>query len=398
MHSRLIEDSFVGCDVMPSATHITASMLSSAFPEQRYKHTNILTLPFGRQPDGSVSLGTIEFLSKQGALSIIDTGALTLGGMGASVIDPWVVMGGAGVEDGTFDVIIMNPPFTRLTGGGGKTSDIPMPMFAAFGTVEDEQKLMSTRAQKLTLDTCAHGNAGEASIFLQIAHNKLKVGGHLGLVLPITFLSGVAWDQCRELIRKNYSDIIVVTIASSKSGSFAFSADTDTGECLLIARKTGKPATSLASVSLTTKATTPFEGTEIARLICKEVASKSVAALEDGPIGGTPVQLGSVRIGEMLTGPIRANDQWPLFRIADHTVAQVAHALLANSLIWLPGMAKVSAQKVDLCSLADLGTVGPYHLDINGPAKSGGAARGPFEIKGITPGHSGTYQVRSLRS
>jgi hypothetical protein len=179
MHSKLIEDSFVGCDVMPSATHITASMLSSAFPEQRYKHTNILTLPFGRQPDGSVSLGAIEFLSKQGALSIIDTGALTLGGMGASVIDPWVVMGGAGVEDGTFDVIIMKPPFTRLTGGGGKTSDIPMPMFAAFGTVEDEQKLMSTRAQKLTLDTCAHGNAGEASVFLQIAHNKLKVGGHL---------------------------------------------------------------------------------------------------------------------------------------------------------------------------------------------------------------------------
>jgi hypothetical protein len=70
LHGTFIENTLVGCDVMPSATHITASI-----PEQRYKHTNILTLPFGRQTDGSVKLGAIEFLSSQGALSIIDTGA-----------------------------------------------------------------------------------------------------------------------------------------------------------------------------------------------------------------------------------------------------------------------------------------------------------------------------------
>jgi hypothetical protein len=75
LHASFIEHSLIGCDVMPSATHITASMLSSAFPEQRYKHTKVLTLPFGMQADGSVSLGAIEFLSTQGALSIIDTGA-----------------------------------------------------------------------------------------------------------------------------------------------------------------------------------------------------------------------------------------------------------------------------------------------------------------------------------
>lgn len=49
LHPKFIESGLIGCDVMPSATHITASMLSSAFPEQRYKHTKILTLPFGRQ-------------------------------------------------------------------------------------------------------------------------------------------------------------------------------------------------------------------------------------------------------------------------------------------------------------------------------------------------------------
>ncbi len=393
LHPKFIEDCFIGCDVMPSATHITASMLSSAFPEQRYKHTNILTLPFGRQTDGSVSLGAIEFLSTQGALSIIDTGASGLGATGESDVDPWVVLGGSGVADDSFDVIIMNPPFTRLTGGGGKTGEIPLPMFAAFGTVKEEQELMSARAKRLTQETCAHGNAGEASIFLQIAHNKVRVGGHIALVLPLTFLSGSAWEDCRELIRKNYNDIVVATIASSKSGSFAFSADTDVGECLLVARKSGKPATRLTSVSLITKPSAPFEGTEIARLIREKIRDGKVATLEGGPLGGTPVDLGKVRIGEMLSGPLSPGQQWPLFRIADHTIAQVAYQLVTQKTLWLPGMAKSDAQAIKLCKLEELGEIGPYHLDINGSGISGGAARGPFEIKDIPPGHEATYPI-----
>jgi hypothetical protein len=376
LHSKFIEDSLVGCDVMPSATHITASMLSSAFPEQRYKHTKILTLPFGRQPDGSVSLGAIEFLSTQRALSIIDTGASGVGAIGESEADPWAVLGGTGVADGSFDLVIMNPPFTRLTGGGGKTSDIPLPMFAAFGTEKEEQELMSARTKKLTQGTVAKGNAGEATIFVQVSHNKVKPGGYIALVLPLTALSGASWQECRELIRKNYSNIIVATIASSKSGSFAFSADTDVGECLLVAKKNvdgGKPATRLASVSLIAKPSAPFEGTEIARLIRQAIENNAVATLEEGPIGGTPVDLGKVRVGEMLTGPVNVNDQWPLFRIADHAVAQVAYQLVSKGKLWLPGMPKKAVTDIKLCKLEELGEIGPYHLDINGPEISAGA-------------------------
>jgi hypothetical protein len=202
LHASFIEHSLIGCDVMPSATHITASMLSSAFPEQRYKYTKILTLPYGRQADGSVSLGAIELLSTQGALSVIDTGAKGVAAAGESEADPWQILGGSGVEDESFDLVVMNPPFTRLTGGGGKTSEVPLPMFAAFGTVAEEQELMSDRAKKLTPGTAAHGNAGEASIFVQISHNKTKLGGYIALVLPITFLSGAAWADCRELTSK----------------------------------------------------------------------------------------------------------------------------------------------------------------------------------------------------
>lgn len=45
------------------------------------------------------------------------------------------------------------------------------------------------------------------------------------------------------------------------------------------------------------------------------------------------------------------------------------------------------------CKLGDLGEPGPYHLDISAAAPSGGAARGPFELKAtITPGTS-TFPV-----
>ena len=393
LHASFIEHSLVGCDVLPSATHITASMLSSAFPEQRYKRTKVLTLPFGRQVDGSVSLGAIEFLSTQGALSIIETGAKGVGAVGETEIDPWEVLGGSGVADDSFDVVVINPPFTRLTGGGGKTSEVPRPMFAAFGTEEEEQKLMSERAKKLTQGTAAHGNAGEASIFLQISHNKVKDGGYIALVLPITFLSGIAWGACRELIRKNYGKIIIVTIASSSSGSFAFSADANTGECLVVAKKGGGPAKRLSSISLTAKPSTPFEGTEVARLIREAVADDALATLEGGPLGGTPLELGAIRIGEMISGAVGPNEQWPLFRVADHCVAQVAYQLVSKFTLWLPGVSKGEKRPIPLCRFEELGDVGPYHLDIDGSAMSGGAARGPFKIRTIKTGHAATFPI-----
>lgn len=392
LHATFIENSIIGCDVMPSATHITASMLSSAFPEQRYNHTKILTLPFGRQADGSVNLGAIEFLSTQGALSIIDTGAKGVGSVGESGISLWEV-GGSGVQDGSFDLVVMNPPFTRLTGGGGKSGEVPLPMFAAFGTLAEEQQLMSDRTKLLTQGTASHGNAGEASIFIQIAHNKTKSGGYIALVLPITFLTGAAWAACRDLICKHYCDVTVVTIASSESGSFAFSADTATGECLVVAKKGNGPAARVSSISLTTKPTAPFEGTEIARIVRETIASGRVSTLEDGPLGGTPLKLGDVRIGELISGPIRLTEQWPLLRIADHTLAQTAYQLVSEAKIWLPGMNSAEAPCVPICRLEELGVVGPYHLDINGSSISGGAARGPFEVHDLKIGHAATFPI-----
>lgn len=128
-------------------------------------------------------------------------------------------------------------------------------------------------------------------------------------------------------------------------------------------------------------------------MIREAFESGAVATLEGGPLGGTPIDLGDVRIGEMITGAIEPNDQWPLFRIADHALAQVAYQLLSQKTLWLPGMPKGSIIPVKVCKLEELGEVGPYHLDIDGGAVSGGAPRGPFKTREVKAGHTATYPI-----
>jgi hypothetical protein len=65
-------------------------------------------------------------------------------------------------------------------------------MFVAFSSTEEEQRLMGAATRRLTAGTSAHGNAGEASIFLVLADRKLKQGGRLALVMPLSLMSGEA--------------------------------------------------------------------------------------------------------------------------------------------------------------------------------------------------------------
>ena len=65
-----------------------------------------------------------------------------------------------------------------------------------------DQKLMGHRIKELTKGTSAHGNAGEGSYFLVLADRKLKANGRLALVLPLSMMSGDAWEKSRELLAK----------------------------------------------------------------------------------------------------------------------------------------------------------------------------------------------------
>src|SRR5258707_388623 len=86
----------------------------------------------------------------------------------------------------TSRTVAMNPPFVRPTGHEGNKIGVPVPMFAAFSSSDEEQYVMSSAMKRLTKGTSYHGNAGEASAFLVIADRKLKAGGTVALVMPLS--------------------------------------------------------------------------------------------------------------------------------------------------------------------------------------------------------------------
>ena len=391
LHRKMIENVLVGCDVLPSATHITASQLTSVHPQIRYERTKILTLPFGQMADGSVGLGSFDLLETQAALSIIATSSTGIGAATEEEVDAWSELGGTGVEDQSFDLIVMNPPFTRLTGGGGKSDTVSRPLFAAFKTTKATQKLMAEKFSALFEGSSYDGNAGAGSAFVEVGHRKLKNGGTVGLILHLSALSGSSWEKCRKLWRKHYRDIVVLSIAGHAGHDMAFSADTGVGECMVIGTRTDKPTEKQISVSLYRRPESVIEGMEIARQIRTLADSGAIASLESDPIGGTAIKIGDEKVGEVIFAPIPGDGPWPLFRIADHALAQTAHQMVARGKCWLPGIAPQRATAVPFCKLEELGVPGPYHLDINGGGTSGGAPRGPFELRATATPATATY-------
>jgi hypothetical protein len=343
-----------------------------------------MTLAFGKV-DSGVALGSLELLDPQKKLDIVAITAKAAGGTGESEADTWTE-----IPDGMFDVLVMNPPFTRSTGHEGKKIGVPRPMFAAFSSTKEEQRLMAKATQRLTKGTSAHGNAGEASIFLVLAHRKIKTKGMLALVMPLSLMSGEAWEASRATLTKNYSDLVLISIAGYSDEEMSFSADTGMGECLLIGRKSGTASTRATFVVLKKRPAYPILGATAAKQIRSLIGSAGLRRLEDGPVGGTPLYFGHDLIGQAIDAPISERAVWNPSRIADLSLAQSAYQIGNRKCIWLPAMHQFEAFDLPITTVQEIGEIGPYHADINF-SPSGGGIRGPFDILDVEENSTPTY-------
>ncbi|MCE4613137.1 MAG: SAM-dependent methyltransferase [Desulfurococcales archaeon] len=125
-----------------------------------------------------------------------------------------------------YDVVIMNPPFTRsdrisfLMGKEARRTFLATQFY--FG---------STRVSNLF-------TAGMAKPFMVLADKLVKEGGRIAAVLPNSILNRPSWKDVRKELLSTYSlEYIVISWAP---GTPNFSSDTRFREILLIARK--KPA------------------------------------------------------------------------------------------------------------------------------------------------------------
>ena len=382
LHPKMMEEVLYGCDVMPSAIHISGSTLSGNRSDVGFGNSRLYTLPYGRQGDGSVAIGSLELLQSSSVMTLFNTSdpALRTRGAGEDTATNVIVE----IPDEGFDVVIMNPPFTRATNHEGAHADITNPAFAAFGATQADQTAMGNRMNQFGRGTCYHGNAGIASAFAALAHRKLKPGGVLALVLPLSAASGLSWQAFRRMVAQGYTDLTVLSIAANGK-DMSFSSDTGMAECLVIARKLMKddpPTLAGKRIGLTSLRRRP-RGLAPAAIVAENIINSGpVRQIEDGPYGGTPLTAGDERIGEMLSTPDNTNGEtWGAVRSSDFSVAQVGYAL-SHSKLWLPG--RFSAMDVKVAQVGIVGALGLVDRDITGPQP-----RGPFD-KGA-PSATATY-------
>jgi len=388
IHPEMMSNALVGCDVLPAAAHLTASMLASAHPTVTYKGSSIMTVGFGARPEGGFALGSLDLLDLQRPFDIVAVTAKSVEATGQSEHRVWEA-----INHWSIDLVIMNPPFTRDTGHEAEKIGVPNPMFAAFGSKEEEQREMSKAAQRLLQGTSARGNAGEASAFLVLADRKLKTGGTLAMVMPLSLMAGDSWEDSRQLLRKSYDDLVLVSIAGAKDDEMSFSADTGMGECLVIGRKVeqGVRWHRATFVVLYERPSSPMTGSVAATQI-RRLQEGKLRKLEDGPVGGSPFRFGDDILGYVMDAPLPKEGPWNLARIKDGALAQAAYQMTANGLVWLPSTTKSETVPISLSIVSKVGKVGPYHMDINGNTPAGGI-RGPFRIEDLKTQAAPTYPV-----
>ena len=355
-HKLFMENVLLGTDIMPSAAHLTASMLSSAHPAIGYDKSLVRVLPYGIDKELSKLRGTGSRTPYIGALdlrmaqfgrSIFTTGGIghqvAIGGKRMTAREAEAVDIGRDfpVEHESFDLVIMNPPFTRPT--NHESSSVPVPSFAGFDTSKKEQAAMS-KSLSSQEHVFGHGNAGLASNFMDLAHEKLAPGGVLALVLPFSFATGQAWIQARQALAEHYSDIHVVSIATEGTTDRSFSADTGMAECLVVARKERpKSSDTVRYTNLEQRPRTLVEAHEFAKRARDGDALEG--ALTDGGAAG----------------------------IRDSEIGHAMMAIGAGRLL-LPRESR--SRRIPVTIFSALGTRGLLHRDI-----SGAAPRGPFDIR-----------------
>ena len=379
IHPKMMEHALVGSDIMPAATHLTASVLSSTHPSVTFGNTSIATLPYGEQPEGSgrpIAIGALDLIEDEKTLPLFGTGQKRVKGVGDSD------SGHVQLLHGGFDLVIMNPPFTRPT--NHEATDVPVPSFAGFTTSDDEMKHMLRRLKKIRKpDMVGHGNAGLASNFIDLAHTKVKSpGGVLALVIPASFLQGESWAAARLLLDEHYKDVIIVSIATVGSTDRAFSADTGIADVLVIATRrsdadrTREPA---LFVNLLHRPHSILEAVTIARAVLQIPVNLAVGSIAIGSGESAGCSIRSMLADTGSSG------------LREAGVAQAATGL-ARGELRLPRQS--NSLPLPVAQLGALGNRGLLHRDINGAEITrSGLPRGPFDIVGLKPEDVPTWPV-----
>ncbi len=369
IHTQMVEQQLVGCDIMPNASHLTASLLTSTYPDLKIGNTRIYTMPYGKQIDGVYALGSLDlFDGPEGAfpLPMMGTEFRQVGGEDDAKVLPQKEF-----YHKEFDIVVLNPPFTRPD--SDPNTNMPKAVFKGSNrSKEEEQKMRQARKRKKW--RVGDGNAGLASDFVDLADKMLKENGKskMGFILPITCLSATDWQKVRNMWATEYHDVVVLTIADAKGESCAFSADTTMAECIVVATKgkTNDRTGRGTFISLNHRPRSVLEASVVANTIH---GHDSIRRLEDEPSGGDPIKVGDDLLGYALNCPLWISKAWDAVRIKEMALVQSVYRL-ASGEMWLP--TQVDPLKIPICNVTDIAEIGATHRDIYEKSE-----RGAFDVE-----------------
>lgn len=287
----MMEEVLVGTDIMPAATHLTTSILSSAHPKTTFQDTKIATMEYGETIEQDekgrvirhIRIGALDLIEKEDAFDFMRADQEHQSGISSRIRKP------VKAPNGSFDLVIMNPPFTKSTNHAAKRKDTKNPPFAAFDIPPSVQTEMAKKTRKLANSRkslkVADMYAGLATHFMDIADTKVKRGGVVALVISAAFASGDSWKKMRNLLETRYEDIIVVSIAAAKSADKSFSSDTGMVEVLVVATRKAQDFGKRSSVSYFNFPRRPssiLEAVEFAKMISSAKTTKDGYSLRLG--------------------------------------------------------------------------------------------------------------------
>ena len=278
-------------DVLGYALQITILNLALHSPETAIDHllpSQVIPLGY-REKDNFASLGSLELCWQKLRLDRITAGVTQMGVQGSKMVSLKEIE-----ESGPFDLIVMNPPFSRTTGRGGKEG---AGLFGFMGKISERSIILkdygdlrkeikrtlthigSTLLSKNPLKIIFRDDefrmyreiwqAGEGLLFIYLADIKIAEDGKICFVLPRGILSGVSWFLARTLLAAHYH--VEYIIVSYDSDKYNFSESTNLAECMFIARSREHPRKNETTdfVMLLKKPTTSIEAIALAQEISK---------------------------------------------------------------------------------------------------------------------------------
>ena len=321
LHKTYMEECLHGADIQPIATHLTVAGLAGMRPQADYEKSNVICADIRGGKTGSLDLLEVD------ALRDLFGGEAAAGVEGEYDFRP---------ADGSFDLCIMNPPYSRPRGGNV--------LFGVEGIPETQRKKSVNNLGRLLASSFANLRAGMASAFCYLADKKLKHGGVLAAVLPLSAAGQDSWREFRKHIVGNYSDITIIGMATKELQSF--SADTGMGEMLIVARKSKHGGNGEITFANLRRSPRDFvEAHEIARALRRTEKSEEL-------------KIGDYVFATGIKAHPRNGDAWGGGGVKDYEMAVISEKAVQGCLV-IPGLVEEFSFGIPMSPLAPY--AGPTH-------------------------------------